>query len=104
VIESLVSLRVLTSPPVPYRITLSDNLFICDSCDNNGVPDLMRSSGEHTEEHHLIRCLAPERAKEVVSSTEQRLMSLEGRFESLDGRLGNIEQLLYRLASKIESL
>jgi len=87
--------------PFWYCVFCQDNLFICDSCDNNGVPDLMRSSGKHTEEHHLIRCLAPEKA---VSSTEQRLMSLERQFENLDTRFGNIEQLLYRLASKIESL
>jgi hypothetical protein len=92
-------------------ILLSDNLFICDSCDKHGVPDLICSSGKHTEEHHLIRCLAPEKAKEATSSTEQRLMSLEKRFDnmqtrfdSLDSRFGNIEQLLHRLANKIESL
>ena len=73
----------------------------------NGVPDLTRSSGKHTEGHHLIRCLAPEKAKEVTS-TEQQLMSLEKRldnmqtrFENLDNRIGNIEQLLDKLASKI---
>lgn len=91
------------------HIALSDNLFICNSCDVNGVPDLMRSSGKHTEGHHLIRCLAPEKAKEATSSTEQRFMSLEKRldkmqtrFENLDDRIGNIEQLLHRLASKME--
>jgi prefoldin subunit 5 len=75
----------------------------------NGVPDLMRSSGKHTEYHHLIRCLAPEKAKEAASSTEQRFMSLEKRldkmqtrFENLDNRMGNIELLLRRLAGKIE--
>src|SRR5579863_10080092 len=35
---------------------LSDDLFICDACDRAGVPDLTRSSGRHTEGHHLIRC------------------------------------------------
>jgi prefoldin subunit 5 len=75
----------------------------------NGVPDLTRSSGEHTEEHHLIRCLAPEKAKEATSSTDQRLASLEKRleniqmrFEDIDSRMGNIEQLLHKLASKSE--
>jgi prefoldin subunit 5 len=75
----------------------------------NGVPDLTRSSGKHTEYHHLIRCLAPEKVKEAASSTEQRFMSLEKRldkmqtrFENLDNRIGNIEQLLHRLAGKIE--
>lgn len=90
------------------HIALSDNLCICDSCDMNGVPNLTRSSGKHTEYHHLIRCLAPEKAKEATSS-EQRFMSLEKRldkmqtrFENLDNRIGNIEQLLHRLAGKLE--
>ena len=74
----------------------------------NGVPDLTRCSGKHTEEHHLIRCMPPEKVKEQASSTEQRLKSLEERFDSMETRLGdlssrigNIEQLLQRLASKI---
>jgi hypothetical protein len=74
----------------------------------DGVPDLTRYSGEHTEEHHLIRCMAPEKVKEEASSTEQRLKSLEERFDSMETRLGdlgsrmgNIEQLLQRLASMI---
>jgi hypothetical protein len=41
------------------------------------VPDLTRYSGKHTEEHHLIRCMALEKVKEEASSTEQQLKSLE---------------------------
>jgi hypothetical protein len=84
---------------------LLDSLFICDACDADGVPDLARSSGRHTEEHHLIRCLEPEENREIASSTEQRLMSLEERlndmhtrFDDLGDRIRNIEQLLHKLA------
>ena len=88
---------------------LSDELFICDSCDMKGVPDLKRGSRRHTEEHHLIRCLAPEEAEEEApSSPDQQLRSLERRFgvmqqqyNELSGRIGNMEQILHRLASCI---
>lgn len=94
--------------------TALDNLFICDACDSdpNGVPDLTRSSGKHTREHHVIRCLAPKKDDNATPETEQRLMSIESRFdgmqtrfdelsgriEDLTGRIGNIEQLLHKLA------
>ena len=69
-----------------------------------GVPDLARSSGKHTEEHHLIRCLAPEEVKEAPS-TEQRLASLEKRLDNMqmqfDDFSNRIEQLLHKLASNI---
>ncbi|KAI0298350.1 hypothetical protein B0F90DRAFT_1669084 [Multifurca ochricompacta] len=91
--------------PCWYCIACEDNLFICDACDTEGVPDLMRSSGKHTEDHHLIRCQAPEKSDEVASSTDQRLMLLEDRlntmqtrFDDLTGRIGNIEHLLQKLA------
>lgn len=72
----------------------------------------MRCSGKHTEEHHLIRCLAPEKDDEDASATEQRLMSIESRLDSmqtrfddltdhigdLTTRMGNIERLLQNLA------
>jgi hypothetical protein len=69
----------------------------------------MRGSGKHTEDHHLIRCLAPEKDDDVLSPTERRLISLdsrmqsqydnmESRFGDLTTRIGNIEQLLYRLS------
>lgn len=92
--------------------SLLDHLFLCDSCDSEGVPELMRSSGKHTADHHLIRCLAPEKENETVSSTERRLISLEDQLHSLqsrfDGltqdiaiRIGSMEQLFQRLATVV---
>ena len=99
--------------------TLLDDLFLCDACDGEGVPELMRSSGKHTEDHPLIRCLAPEKDDDAPSSAEQRLTSLEDRLNSmhsrfdnmqsrLDGltqglnsRIGNMEQLLQRIAGAV---
>jgi hypothetical protein len=93
---------VLTTHVVP-----SDNLFICDACDADGVPDLVRSSGKHTEEHHLIRCLAPKTTDDDASPMEQRLTSIEGRLDGmqaqLDGLNSCIEQLLHKLAAGPES-
>jgi hypothetical protein len=106
------------------RGVLLDDLHICDGCDAEGVPDLMRSSGKHTEEHHLIRCLAPEKVddKDKATPTEQRLASMEGRLDGrldsmqrqlddftghlgdLNARIGNIEQLLHRLLGATEGL
>ncbi|KAF8477646.1 hypothetical protein DFH94DRAFT_671862 [Russula ochroleuca] len=113
--------------PFWYCIFCEDDLYICDGCDAEGVPDLMRSSGKHTEDHHLIRCLAREKTedKDKGSPTEQRLTTIEGRldgmqtqlddltgrvgdltgrmgdlaghFGDLNARIGNIEQLLQRL-------
>lgn len=107
-----------------------DDLYICEACDTAGVPDLIRSSGKHTEKHHLIRCLAPEKADGKASPTEQRLTSIEGRLDgmqtqlddltgrvgnltgrmgdltdrvgNLNARFGNIEQLLHRLVRATE--
>ena len=90
---------------------LSDNLFICDACDSEGVPELSRSSGKHTKEHHLIRCSPPNQSEEAAPETDHRLMSIEsrlddmqtrfdslgGRIDDLTGRIGGIEQLLHRL-------
>jgi hypothetical protein len=93
-----------------------DNFFICDACDPKNMRDLSRSSGMHPEDHHLIRCLAPEKADDGLSPTEQRLTLIEerlsgmqtkmqtqwddltGRLDGLTARMGNIEQLLLRLA------
>lgn len=99
------SSRVLIYPPA-----LSDDLFLCDRCDREGVPELMRISGKHTEGHHLIRCLAPEEDHDVPSmerrliSLEERIDSMQSRFDVLTGRIGNIEQLLQRLATASEAL
>ena len=74
------------------RAALLDNLYICDACDADGVPDLMRSSGKHTEEHHLIRCLAPEKTddNDKASATEQRLTSIESRLDGLQTQLDGL--------------
>ena len=72
----------------------------------------MRSSGKHTEEHHLIRCLAPEKEDDDTPATEERLTSIENRLDRMEtrfdeltdrigditSRMGNIEQLLQNLA------
>jgi hypothetical protein len=66
-------------------------------------------SGKHTEDHHLIRCLAPEKNDEALSSTE-RLISLEEQLKEMRSqigdliqdfstRIGNMEQLLHKIAS-----
>jgi len=99
-----------------------DDLFICDACDQAGVPDLERGFGKHTEDHHLIRCLAPEDKDDEVLPTEQRLTTIEGRLDGmqtqlddfacrmgeltgqigdLHARMGNIEQLLHKLAGPL---
>jgi hypothetical protein len=66
----------------------------------------MRTSGKHTEEHHLIRCLPPEKPSTKASTTEQRLTLIEGRLngmqtqlDNFNARMGNIEQLLQRLVA-----
>src|SRR6266403_875674 len=116
----------LNSPVRSERtlLRLLDNLYICDACDAVGVPDLMRRSGEHTTEHHLIRCLEPEKIDaNKATPTEHRPTSIEGRvdvmqaqLDELTGRvgdltsyigdlnalMGNIEQLLHRLVGAPE--
>jgi len=71
---------------------LLDNLFICDACDAKGVPDLVRASGKHTEEHHLIRCLKPEKVNEAVSSPDQRLISINGRLADIQMQFTDMMQ------------
>jgi hypothetical protein len=70
-------------------LLLLDGLYICDACDADGVPDLTRSSGKHTEEHHLIRCLAPDDEDEA-SSTDHRLTLIEGRLDGLQTQLNDL--------------
>ncbi|KAI9459301.1 hypothetical protein F5148DRAFT_1319736 [Russula earlei] len=103
--------------PFWHCIFCEDNLFICDACDSEGVPELVRGSGKHTEEHHLIRCLAAAKGDDADPATEQRLISIESRldsmqtrFDDLGGRIGdlsiridNIEQLLHNLPGLVEA-
>jgi len=103
--------------PFWYCIYCEDNLFICDKCDGKGVTDLIRGSGKHTEEHHLIRCMKPWTDCEAVSSPEQQLLSIEGRladmqtqfadmqtkFNDFSARVGYMEELLHRLAETARS-
>jgi hypothetical protein len=115
--------RRLTCSPRVLRpsTTLLDDLFLCraceagqacqaceldeacQACDRKVDLELMQGSGKHTEDHHLIRCLAPEKDDDALSSTERRLISLESRmqsqFDNMESRIGNIEQLLHKLSS-----
>src|SRR5712671_4297977 len=82
---------------------LLDDVLLCDACDQTGVPKLP-GTPDHTEEHHLIRCLAPRKDEETTASVERRLVALEGqlynihvRFDDLSSRFGTLEQLLHDL-------
>ena len=91
------------------RRALLDDLYICDGCDAEGVPDLVRSSGKHTEEHHLIRCLAPEKTDDKDKAvTEQRLTSMEGRLQTqlddLTGHVGDLNGRMGDLTGRVEDL
>ena len=99
--EYSVYLRVLN-----VRIALLDNLYICDACDADGVPDLMRSSGKHTEEHHLIRCLAPEKTdvNDKAAATEQRLTSIESRLDGLQTQLDGLTDCMGDLTGRMGDL
>lgn len=83
---------------------LLDDLFICDACDRAGVPDLIRSSGKHIEDHHLIRCQAPEVFYDPISPTEQRLLSLESRFDGVQTHLEDLSSCMRDLAGHIKDL
>lgn len=101
-----------------------DDLFICAECDKAGVPKLMRSSGEHTEGHHLIRCQEPQTGSPTVFPIE-RPPSMEGplngmqtqlddltrrmgdhndRMGDLNDRVGGMANLVGELAGSITSL
>jgi hypothetical protein len=69
---------------------LLDDLFICAACDTAGVPKLMRSSGEHTEGHHLIRCQEPRISSDTEqSSMEGRLNGMQTQLDDLTRRMGD---------------
>ena len=71
----------------------------------------MRSSGEHTRSHHLIRCLAPWKDVNTLSSTERRLISLEDqlndmqpRFDHLNSRFDDMQSQLDSVQSRFDDL
>jgi hypothetical protein len=70
-------------------IVVLDDLFICAACDRAGVPMLKRSSGEHTEGHHLIRCQGPQIGRPTFSPTEQPL-PMEGRLSGMEMQLDDL--------------
>ena len=86
---------------VPFLIPFfSDDLFLCEACEaSDPTLQLMRSSGKHGEDHHLIRCQAPKQEDCTTFSTEDRLMSLEDRLHNMTTRIETIEQLLRQLAN-----
>jgi hypothetical protein len=84
--------------------TQLDNLLICDACDAEGVPDLVRSSGRHTEDHHLIRCLAPENAEDKALPTEQRLTMIEGSLDGMQTQLGDLTARMGDVTSRMGDL
>ncbi|KAH9077795.1 hypothetical protein EDB83DRAFT_2548774 [Lactarius deliciosus] len=91
--------------PCWYCVKCEDDLFLCEACEgSDACPELMRSSGKHTEEHHLIRCQAPKNTDDKTFSTEQRLISLEDRLNNVHTRVETIEQLLRQLAEAVASL
>ncbi|KAH9034702.1 hypothetical protein EDB85DRAFT_2288949 [Lactarius pseudohatsudake] len=90
--------------PCWYCTKCEDDLFLCDSCDREGVPELMRSSGKHTENHHLIRCLAPEKDDDTLSSTERRLISLEDQLNSMHSRFDNTQSRFDNMQSQFDNM
>jgi hypothetical protein len=68
-----------------------------------GVPDLEGSSGKHTEDHHLIRCLEPEKTVAALP-TEQRLTSMEGRLDGMQSQLDDLSGLMGDLAGFMKDL
>ncbi|KAF8273627.1 hypothetical protein EI94DRAFT_1563512, partial [Lactarius quietus] len=85
--------------PCWYCVNCEDDLFLCEACEPaNETLELTRSSGKHGEDHHLIRCLAPEKDDDTTFSTEQRLILLEDRLNNMHSRIETIEQLLRQLA------
>ncbi|KAI9464111.1 hypothetical protein BJY52DRAFT_887328 [Lactarius psammicola] len=90
--------------PCWYCTKCEDDLFLCDACDRNGVPELMGSFGEHSEDHHLIRCLAPEKEDDTLSSTERRLISLEDQLNNMHSRFDNTQSRFDNMQSQFDNL
>jgi hypothetical protein len=113
-----------------------EDLFLCEACEagkacevcelgeacwacevgkageREGDLELTQGSGKpgpkkHTEDHHLIRCLAPEKDDDALSSTERSLISLESRFggliQDLTTRIETMEKLQKQLLHKLSS-
>jgi len=66
-----------------------------------GFPDLTRSSGRHTDGHHLIRCQAPEEGGDTSSPTEQRLLSVESRLDDMKTQLDDLTGGMGDLNSRV---
>lgn len=64
----------------------------------------MRRSGEHTSSHHLIRCLAPEKDDETLSSTERRLISLEDQLNNMQPRFDHLQSRFDNMQSQLDSV
>ena len=64
-----------------------------------GVPNQMRSSGTHTEGHHLIRCLALKRTNEKDKgiTTEQRLSTTKERLDGMQKQVDDMGGLTGRM-------
>ena len=77
------------------------DLFICNTCDSEGVPDLERSSGKHTEEHYLIRCLKSQKTDDNVLPTEKRLTLMEGRLDDISRCIGDLTGCIRDLDARI---
>ena len=84
--------------------TLLDDLFICNACDAQGVPELERSSGRHTEGHHLIRCLKPKKTVAKALATEQRLTAMEYRLDGMQSQLDVLSSCMGDLTGYIKDL
>ena len=99
---SLDALRILCA--FLYNF-FSDDLFLCETCEaSDPTPELMRSSGKHGVDHHLIYCQAPKQEDCTTFSTEDRLISLEDRLMSLDDRLMSLEDRLNNVTTRIETM
>ena len=67
-----------------------------------GVPNQMRSSGTHTEGHHLIRCLALKRTdeKDKGPTTEQQLSTTKERLDGMQKQVDDVGGLTGRMGDQ----